>query len=66
MSTLPHGVCTKNGSIYRRFKVKEGGRWVDFYVKLPALTDPEFDVALARANDAAEAGEFGREIRIRA
>jgi hypothetical protein len=42
------GVVHKNGSYYRRFKIKRDARWVDHYVKLPAPTDPNFAEELAR------------------
>ncbi|WP_246610992.1 hypothetical protein [Aquisediminimonas profunda] len=44
------GVVEKNGSFYRRFKVKIGDKWKDHYVKLPHPTDPRFAEELARIN----------------
>lgn len=44
------GVCQKGGRTYRRFKVKQNGKWVDHYVKLPDPTDPRFAEELARVN----------------
>ena len=44
------GVQKKHGSYYRRYKVKKDGRWVDRYIRLPALDEPGFAAALAKAN----------------
>jgi integrase len=44
------GVVEKNGSFYRRFKVKIDGRWRDQYVKLPHPSHPDFSAELARIN----------------
>lgn len=44
------GLCLKNGSYYRRFKVKVDGRWKDQYVPVPAPTDPRFAVEWERVN----------------
>lgn len=44
------GVCQKGGSTYRRFRVKQNGKWGDLYVKLPDPSDPRFAEELARVN----------------
>lgn len=49
------GYVEKNGSAYRRFKVKRNingvDKWVDQYVKVPFVTDPGFEDAWARVNE---------------
>lgn len=69
MKRLPHGVCQKNGSTYRRFKVRDkkraDGRWVDLYVRLPPPDDPEFPAALEKANEDAINGVYGDQIGVR-
>jgi integrase len=53
------GVCEKNGSFYRRFKIKDAsGKWKDHYSKLPDPTDPGFAEALARVNAPAKQRAF--------
>lgn len=49
--TIP-GVCEKNGSYYRRFKIVDPvtGKRRDHYVKLPPPGHPDFAAALERAN----------------
>ena len=47
---LPPGVVQKNGSTYRRFKIKVDGRWKDHYIKLPDPLSPAFAEELERVN----------------
>lgn len=44
------GLCQRGNALYRRFKVKRDGRWVDHYVKLPPLDHPSFAAKWAEAN----------------
>ena len=50
------GVCEKNGSFYRRFKVRQGDRWKDLYVPLPHPTDSDFAPELERVNASHKSG----------
>lgn len=45
------GVCQKNGSTYRRFKVKRDGKWVDEYVPLPDPSSPLFATEKRRVEE---------------
>lgn len=57
------GVCEKNGSTYRRFRVRKanGKGYRDIYVKLPHPTHPDFSAALAKLNSKQirEVADFG-------